>query len=274
MSRLPNRTRRRLLAATLGSSASLLLPSGAAFAQDGGTLAQVKARGSVRVGWAIYYPNVFRDPSTNQITGVMIDLMQAISEDTGIKVEWVEDNTATLIAGLQSNKFDLTLPMGKTTAREQAATFTEPLIQEGLSLLGSKRRIGDLRGWQAFNQPGKKISVTLGSNSDLIVTQLFDKAEILRVRSEADSIAQVLSERADVKAIGRSGLGPILSQRPELAEVPDSTFRQSPLAPTVRKGDLAFKEWFDQAGARVRDSGRLAQILARYGLDDSFIVRT
>lgn len=266
-------SRRRFVATVLGLPGLALLPLTANAQQGASTLEQVQARRTVRVGWAIYYPNVFRNPETNQITGVMVDLMSAIGSDTGYKVEWVEDNTATLIAGLQANKFDLTLPMGKTPAREEAATFTRPLIQDGLSLLGTQSRVAGLHGWQAFNQPGKTVSVTLGSNSDLFVTQLFNKAEILRVRSESDSIAQVLSGHADVKAIGRSGLAPILRQRPELIEVPGSTFRQTPLSPTVRKGDLAFANWFDTAAARVRDSGRLSKILASYGLDDSFIAR-
>jgi len=243
----------------------------AARAQQGSTMDRIRAQGVVRIGWAIYYPNVFRDPATNELAGVMIDYVALLGRALGVQVEWIEDNTATLIAGLQANKFDLTSPLGITPPRAAAATFPHPLLREGLALLAVRSRIGERSGWDSYDKPGTKISVTLGSNSDLHVTRLFTQAEIVRVRSESESLAQVLTGRVDAKAIGRSALQFLLKQRSEIAEVPGSQFQATPMSPALRKGDTEFAAWLDDFAAGARRDGSLLAIMAKYGLDDSFI---
>lgn len=267
--------RRQMLASLAGLSAGLLAPGASLFAQTSAnaTLDRIRRTKVVRIGWAIYYPEVFRDPATNAITGLMVDYMALMGSALGARVEWVEDNTATLIAGLQADKFDLTLPLGITEARARAATFPTPLIAEGLSLLSEKSRLRGRNSWQAYDQPGTTISVTLGSNSDVHVSEVFKKAEIVRMRSEADGLAQLLVGRVDAKAIGRSAVRLVMKQRPEVIEVPNSTFFSSPMSPALRKGDTGFSDWISEFSETQKKNGNLLAILTKYGLDDSFIWR-
>ncbi len=165
-------SRRRVIAVGVTLAACAAFAPRHLFAQGASTLQQIKAKGVVRVGWAIYYPNLFRDPADNKVSGVMVDYMALMGKALNARVEWVEDNTATLIAGLQSNKFDITTPLGITEPRLRAATFPKPLIREGLALLSTRQKIGARSKWQDCNVAGTRISVTLGSNSDLHVTRL------------------------------------------------------------------------------------------------------
>lgn len=257
---------RRFLLAAVGAIA--LSPASVSFADGGATLAAAKERGVVRVGWSVWYPYVFRDPKTNDLSGIMPDIMAKVVEPIeGLKVEWVEDSTATLIAGLQSNKFDMTSLLGITEERAKAATFTAPLLQDGTALAGLKSKIHEKTGWEGYNAADMKISVTLGSNTDLYATDTFTNADIVRFRTEPESIAAVLAGRVDVMAIGRGSATTVLQQRQELALVPNSLFRSYPVAPVVAKGNNEFRDWLESRTNELKANGELLKILEKYSLD-------
>lgn len=264
-------SRRHLLIAGAGLAACAVTDPSMVWAQAGSSIDEIKRRGAIRIGWAIWYPYVFRDPKTNAITGVMPGFAEEMGRALGVKVEWVEDSTATLIAGLQSNKFDLTSVLGITEQRALAATFTKPLLQDGTALAGLKSRIANRSGWESYNAPGTRISVTLGSNTDLYVTRLFTRAEIVRFRTEPESIAAVLAGQVDVMAIGRGSSGIVLAQRPELSLVPNSIFQSYPIAPVVRKDNLALRDWLDSFADQQKRNGNLLHIIERFGLDQAAI---
>lgn len=266
------RSRRSFLMLSSSMAAGLMLGSYSAQAQRVPTLDAIKRRGSIRIGWAVWYPYVFRDPQSNELSGIMPQYMADMAKALdGVKVDWVEDSTATLIAGLQSDKFDLTSVLGITPQRAQSATFTDPLLADGTALAGLKSKIGNRTGWETYNANGMRISVTLGSNTDLYVTDKFKNAEIVRFRTEPESIAAVLAGRVDVMAIGRGSSGFVLRQRPELSLVPDSMFQSYPIAPVVQKDNENFRDWLNKFAAEQRSNGRLLKIIEQFGLDKNSI---
>src|SRR5258708_27269973 len=82
-------------------------------------LDRIEKQRVMRVGWAVWHPYVFRDPKTNQVQGISYDLVQDLGKSLGVKVEWVEDSWATLPAGLQANKFEITNLMAITPPRAE-----------------------------------------------------------------------------------------------------------------------------------------------------------
>ena len=56
------------------------LPSGIAKAQQPSTLQEIKGRQELRVGWAVIYPYIYRDPKTNELTGFAVDFMNDMGE--------------------------------------------------------------------------------------------------------------------------------------------------------------------------------------------------
>src|SRR5690554_1712067 len=70
----------------------------------------VKSRGELRVGWGVIFPYMYRDPETNDLAGFAVDFINAMGKALDVKVRFVEDNWSTMIAGLQTSKFDVTLP--------------------------------------------------------------------------------------------------------------------------------------------------------------------
>jgi cyclohexadienyl dehydratase len=226
------------------------------------TLQEVKSRGTLRVGWGVLFPYMYRDPANNnELTGFAVDFMNAMGQALGVKVEFVEDNWSTMIAGLQANKFDITLPaLAITLPRAEVITYTRPIARQPIGLMVPKKDIGKYSSWQDLDKPEIRITTTLGSNIDFFVTQRIKKAQIIRVKGGPDSIAQVLGGKADAWANGLDAFNMIQKERPDLAIVP-GLLGSSPMAMGVRQGDFVWREWINLFIDEMERTGKLKAML-------------
>ena len=75
---------------SLGLLAFLLLagPSftASAQAQQASALQEIRDRKELRVGWAVIYPYIYRDPKTNELVGFAVDFMNDMGEALKVKV--------------------------------------------------------------------------------------------------------------------------------------------------------------------------------------------
>ena len=95
--------RRTALNAIAASTLSLALPT-TARAQAGGTLEQIKQRGSLRIGVTQAPPWFSKDPKTGDwSSGFGISMGKAMASALGVKLETVEVTWGTAIAALQAN---------------------------------------------------------------------------------------------------------------------------------------------------------------------------
>ena len=79
-----------------------------ASAQTKSRLHQILERGSIRVGTTgDFNPMSVRDPATNAFKGFDIEAAEALAKDMGVKVEYVQTEWPTLIAGIVANKYDI-----------------------------------------------------------------------------------------------------------------------------------------------------------------------
>src|SRR3546814_4779276 len=108
---------------------------------DADTLAQIKQRGSLRVGVTQAPPWYSKDPKTGEwSSGVGVSLGKAMARALGVKFEPVEVTWGTAIAALQSNKIDIMYMMDAAPERAQAVDFPDR-SEEHTSELQSLMRI-------------------------------------------------------------------------------------------------------------------------------------
>ncbi len=225
----------RSTALWLVAALALALAAGGVHAQS--TAAQrIDKTKTLRVGWAIWHPYVFRDPKTNQLHGVTYDLVHEMGKSMGVKVEWVEDNWNTLAAGIQANKFDVVNLLAITPPRAEAMGFSEPVTKHGLSLIAPKAEVAKTRSWQEWDRPGVRIGVGLGTNSDMFVTERFKKAEIVRLKAAPEIVMAMLAGRLHAHGSTIDALKTIEKEHPQLAIVPGS-FGGSDVAFGLPNGD-------------------------------------
>lgn len=226
---------------------------------------------TLRVGWAVWHPYVFRDPQTNKIQGISYDLVEDLAKALGVKIQWVEDSWSTLPAGIQANKFEVTNLMAITPPRARVVDFSVPVTKHGLSLIAPKSEVEKTRSWEDWDRPDVKIAVTLGANSDMFVTQKFKKAEIVRLKSVPENVLALVSGRVHAHASTIDALKTIQKEHPTMAIVPGS-YGGSEVAFALPQGDTKLAAKVNQFLREAKSSGRIKQLLDKYGLESSFAV--
>jgi cyclohexadienyl dehydratase len=264
---------RRIVCALVALSVVMMLGIGypaKAQSQTQSTLQEVKNRGTLRVGWAVLFSYMYRDPkNNNQLAGFAVEFMTTMAQALGVKVEFVEDNWSTMIAGLQANKFDITLPaLGITLPRAEVITYTRPVARQPIGLMVFRKDVDKYSSWKDLDKPEIRITTTLGSNIDLFTTQRIQRAQIIRVKGGPDSIAQLLGGKADAWANAVEAFKMIEKERPDLAIVPGPPLGSSPVAMGIRQGDFIFRDWVNLFIDEMQRTGKLKTMLDAYNLFD------
>jgi ABC-type amino acid transport substrate-binding protein len=243
------------------------LLTGTAKAQQTSTLQDVKDRKELRVGWAVIYPYIYRDPKTGELTGFAVDFMNDMGEALKVKVVWVEDSWGTMVAGLQSKKFDVTLPaMGVTLPRAEVVTFTNPVCRLPVGVVIRKKDLDKYPTLAELDKPDKKISVSLGSSSDLFATRKFTQAQIIRLKAGPDSIAQLLAGKVDAWADPADASGALEKEHPELVALTGAAVGSAPMAMALRQGDFVFRDWLNLFIDVEKRTGVLKKLIDKHGL--------
>ncbi len=236
-----------------------------------GTLAQIKQRGSLRVGVTQAPPWFSKDPKSGDwASGVGVSLGKAMAADLGVKFEPVEVTWGTAVAALQGNKIDMMSMMDATPERAQAVDFPKsPLLYYSLAVLA--RDDLPVKTWADLDKPSVRIAVPQASSMDKFLTEHVAKAQISRFPGNAEAIAAFQAGRADAVCLFHP---PLLAARQKLGSgkivVPTPAQSQASSV-AVRKGDTAFVDWVDKEIGKFYASGQTQkwyeEFLVGFGLD-------
>jgi ABC-type amino acid transport substrate-binding protein len=264
-----DRSRLVVVMAALLVAAGVVLNVFDAAGQAPSVLERVQKEHVLRVGWGTWYPYIFKDPKTSKLSGFSYDLIEDLGKSMGARVEWIEDSWATMVAGIQARKFDMTNVMAIPPPRAEAVAFSEPVTKHGLSILVTKDKMAGLKSWQDLNKPGVKVAVTLGSNTDFYATKALTSAELIRQRTSPESIMALTTGKVDGYASTVDSLVPYTKEYPNLAVVPGE-FGSSEVSFPVPKGDDAMLKVVNEFVQAKKKSGGIKALLDKYGMDASF----
>lgn len=239
-------------------AALLLAASGPAFAQ------QVLKVGSTPTG----VPFTFLDTKTDQIEGIMVDLVTEIGKDAGFAVEVEPMQFSTLIAALTGNKIDIiSAAMFITAPRKEVVDFSDPIYTYGEGLVVPKSdgrdytKLEDLKGEVVGAQVGTAFV------DELKKSGLFADVKVY------DNIPDILR---DVNT-GRLKAGfadyPILAYNLKQDRFPEARLVESykpvvigSVGIAVRKSDKELLSKIDASLAKLKANGTLDKVLAKWGL--------
>jgi polar amino acid transport system substrate-binding protein len=263
-------SRRRLVQALTATAA--LTPMRWALAQTDNTLAQIKQRGSLRVGVTQAPPWYSKDPKSGEwASGLGVSMGKAMASALGVKFEPVEVTWGTAVAALQGNKIDIMYMMDATPERAQAVDFPQsPLLFYSMAVLA--RDDLPVKAWADLNQPSVRISVPQASSMDKFLTENVPKAAIQRFPGNPEAIAAFQAGRADAVCLFHP---PLLAARQRLGAgkiVVPTPAQSLPSSAAVRKeADKSFVNWVDKAIAGHYQSGQTQkwyeEFLVGFGLD-------
>jgi cyclohexadienyl dehydratase len=230
-------------------------------------LAQILERGTVRIGTTgDFNPMSFRDPGSNEYKGFDIEAMTQFAADTGVKVEWVAAEWATLVAGIAANRFDIFSGASVSMARAKTAAFSITYFEAGTVPVLSKAGAGKFSNWQSLNAPGVRIAVSMGTVFEDQAKQHFPKAELKSVQSPATGFQEVLAGRADATITSNVEASTLVKRFEQLALMgPGAEARNKrPFAYVVAQDDFAWLNYVNTWVALKRIEGYFDTLEAKW----------
>jgi polar amino acid transport system substrate-binding protein len=234
--------------------------------------ASVKASGVIRISVnAIYPPMEYRDPASNKLIGLDIDLGEALAKKLGVRIEWSESAFEQLIPGLQTGRSDLILSgLSDLPARRESLDFIDYLKSgaQFYALAASPLAApADLCG--------KKVGTSRSTSfPDQIRRWSQDNCEakglqaiaVVPAESTADARAQLKQGRIDAAVQGSETVPYMMSLDPGSFKPLGGSFTVNYQGIAFRKADTAFRDAVAEALTALIQDGTYQQILAKWNL--------
>lgn len=225
---------------------------------------------------ATYAPMEYRDPATNELKGLDVDLAAEIAKRLGLTITWSEVPFAQLIPDLQTNRADFVISgISDRASRRETADFIDYLttgpqfftlsdapIKAPADLCG--RKVGTVRStsfpaeiatWSGANCEGAgkpAIQVVPGENS-------------IDVRN------QLKQGRVEAAVQGSETLPYAQETEPGKYRVVGEPFAKGFQGIMVRKGDDALRAVLTDTLAAMIADGSYRAVLAKYGLSGNAV---
>lgn len=255
--------RPRMLGVILGLVAIVM--AGAATAQ--GTLDKILSEKKVTICWVSSPPQEMKDPKSGEVTGYFVDAARAMFEQLKVEPIFVETTWANFVATLQSGQTDFCIASSFASIKRAAVVdFTRPILYLGRSAIVRKddNRFNSLAD---MNRDDITIAVLTGSRSQEFVTTSLPKAQVLSLSGADPStpFLAVTAGRADVGINDAWSARRYAQNQPAVKDLfGDEPFNVSPMAWTVKKGNIDLLNFLNTSLEVMLTNGELEKMASRY----------
>jgi polar amino acid transport system substrate-binding protein len=225
-----------------------------------------------------YAPMEYRDPATNELVGLDIDLAGEIAKRLGVKITWSETPFAELIPSLQTRRADFIISgISDRSSRRETADFVDYLTtgpQFFVLAENAARATTDLCG--------KKVGTTRSTSFPIDIEkwskQNCEAAGLAAVQyvpgeNSIDVRNQLKQGRIDAAVQGSETLPYALAQETGKYRIVGEPFAKGYQGIMFRKDDAALREAItEQLTAMIAD-GSYKAILDKYGLGGNAVAR-
>lgn len=235
----------------------------------GNHLDRVKTAKVVRVCiWPDYYSITYRNPKTQQLSGIDIDMANELGKDLGVAVQFVDSSFAKLIDDVTQDRCDVAMfAIGITPLRAEKLRFTRPHLASDIYAITTttNRRI---KSWDDIDQPGSVVAVAKGTLHEPVMKEKLKAAQLLVLDTPFAREQEVQSGRADVFMTDYPYSQRFLANADWARLVsPPGTYHITPYAYAMKPGDNAWYERIDSFVAAIKRDGRLMAAAKRHKLD-------
>jgi ABC-type amino acid transport substrate-binding protein len=210
--------RKLIGAAACALSITLAAGIGNISAQESG-LAKIKAAGVLRVGIAVDPPFTYQEPNGDW-KSFNPELVRKLGEYIGVKIEFVPTSWTTIVAGLQTDKYDIIgASINATPERQQVIDFTTPYSYTGTSFLIRKDNSKNLKSMNDMNKAEVIVTFVTGSDNDEATRKFVPNATYRAIPngSISDLISELESKRSDALSTSSYLVQPLMSKYPYYA---------------------------------------------------------
>ena len=219
---------------------------------------------TLRVGAVNAAPWYQKDLLSNQWTGLVPDIVQAILKGTDVQVEYVDTQWGTAVAGLQSNRFDLLGGFNNTPERAKAVDFTRPMGAHKIGVLTLEKDASRYATWDGIDSAGVKLSAIDGSAAANLLQPKLTHAQWVIVPNNDALQLEVESGRADAMLTNDVQMALYIAKRGHGIMVIPTPVQEQPTNMGLRKDRPELRAWLDQRLEDLEKDGTLARIWAKH----------
>lgn len=229
----------------------------------------IQAKGKMVVGLDDAVPPMgFRDPKSNEIVGIDIDLAKEVAKKLGIQVEFKAIDWKAKEAELNTKKIDMIWNgFTITEARKQEVLFSEPYMDNTQAIIVAKgsaiKAKADLKG--------KKIGVQAGSpaedaikDDDIELYNSIGAGNINKYDTILMALLDLEAGRVDAVVADETVARYTITESGKEYEVLSENFLEEEYGVGFRKADIAFKTEFDKAFKAIKEDGTAATISEKW----------
>ncbi|MEG8099530.1 transporter substrate-binding domain-containing protein [Candidatus Liberibacter brunswickensis] len=227
-------------------------------------------RSVLRVGTdGIYPPHSFHSKNgIGELIGFDIEIIKDIANRLNLKIEFFETAVSGLIAGLDTNFYDVLVNVAITPNRLKKYIFSTPYITHNLLLIV---RINENNIHSFKDLEKKKVVQILGTDLSQFAKELTSK--LIFSNNFEQSLQLLLSKRADATMIPDIPFLNFLEIRPNdgrLFKIADHIKNNNSIAFMLRKDDTTLKKSINEALCEIYLDGTYKKIFDKY-FDESVI---
>jgi ABC-type amino acid transport substrate-binding protein len=231
----------------------------------GSTMANIVAKGKLVVGVKFDQPGFgLKDPATNKIDGLDIDLAKQIGAALGLKenqIEFVEAVSANRIPFLQEDKVDLVIATMTINAdRKTQIEFSRPYYLAGQSILVKKE---DTAINSVTDLNGKNVCSVAGSTSETNVKTKAPSANLLSLPNYSACVSSLKDGRVDAVSTDDIILAGYAAADPGIKLV-GGQFTQEPYGVGIKKGRTDMAQFVDGVLAKMLTDGTWDKIYQKH----------
>ena len=230
---------------------------------EGDLLSTIQERGTLIIGtegnWS---PWTYHDETTGDLMGLDVEIGTLIAEGLGVKPVFMETDFDSILAGLDSGRFDIACNgVGYTEERAEKYYFSDPYVytHKGLVVPASNEDIltvDDLKGRTTANSPSSTYAQLAESYG----------AKVTYVSTLGETIELLIHGRADATINAQVSIMDYLREHPDtplkIAQVLDAEPVVYPVRKTAETETLIAR--INEILNEARESGKLAEISMKY----------
>ena len=247
----------RLLALTLLATVT----TGCASSKQENTWDKIKEKKEIVIGTeGTFAPFSYHDDNDN-LVGYDVEVSRALAKELGVKVKFVEVKWDSLIAGLDSDKYDLvTNQVAITAERKKKYDFSIPHTYSYPAIITKKdnteiTKMRDIKG--------RKFLQTGSSNFSKIVEKY--NGEIVATNDWNENVSLVEQGRVDGTVNDTLAYYDLVNKKPDTdLKIAAQGKEVSEQAFIFNKGQDDLKKNVDKALKSLKKSGKLAEISNKY----------
>lgn len=232
--------------------------SGIAVAQ---TAERVQETGVLTVGLEGTYPPFNFVDENNNMAGFDVDISDEIASRLGVTTEYVGSSWASLIGGLQVDKYDVIIAqMSITEERQQSVDFTRPYVVSGAVLIS---RVGDDRFSELEDISGHKVGVGIGTTFETVARSV-NGADVRTYDSFQAYAQELVTGRVDVIINDQLTAGFAIVDQGLPMEITSGLVSEDVIGIAVKKGNEDFVNTLDDILNAMIEDGTYREIFMKW----------